>query len=153
MDIRQTFAIELVSLNTYWHTEGRPLSSNQLLWLAWWYFWRWPLAIQPVTLTNTDDKANYHIREERRLRPTDSSTSLSHTATIEDDLISCINKWTISNRYLSGMFSQLVHRHRRWIDWGQVFLELCQHQTREIEDTRGETPNCKLPLASPRSLV
>ena len=32
------------------------------------------------------------------------------------------------------------------IEWGRAFLELCQHQTRWIEDARGETPNCKLPL-------
>ena len=32
------------------------------------------------------------------------------------------------------------------IEWGRAFLELCQHQTRWIEDAQGETPNSKLLL-------
>ena len=36
-------------------------------------------------MTNIDDKADYYTREERRLRLTNSSTSLSHTTTIEDN--------------------------------------------------------------------
>ena len=38
------------------------------------------------------------------------------------------------------------------IDWGQTFLKLYQHRTWWIEDARGETPNCKLPLTCSRSL-
>lgn len=48
-------------------------------------YWRWPLVIQPAILANTDDKADYHIREEYQLRLTNSLTSLPHTAIIEDN--------------------------------------------------------------------
>ena len=56
-------------------------------------------------MVDTDDEADYHTKKERQLRPTNSLTSLPRTVTIEDDL----DKWTISDRYLSGMFFQLVH--------------------------------------------
>ena len=38
-----------------------------------------------ITLTNTDDNANYHTSEEYRLHPTDNSTSSPYTIVIEDD--------------------------------------------------------------------
>ena len=55
-------------LLNWWHTEGDRSSSSQLLW-------------------STNDEADYHTREESQLRLTDSSTSLSRTATIEDDAL------------------------------------------------------------------
>ena len=72
---------------------------------------------------------------------------------IEDNPTSCLDKSTISDRYLSGMFFRLIHKRKQWIDWGQVFLEFCQHQTPWIEDARSKTPNAELFLAGTESLV
>ena len=47
-------------------------------------YWRWLLVIWPVTPTNTDDKADYHIKEEVVcIQPT--TQLLVTIVTIEDD--------------------------------------------------------------------
>ena len=51
-------------------------------------YWRWLLVIQPVIVVDwsTDNKADYHTREERWLRPINNSTSSLYTTTIEYDI-------------------------------------------------------------------